>query len=211
MSPPYCLTLSRSCCSPWNHIITSWNRDCGVFYGWKCALGSVEWGFVTLSGRREAGRAHFNWPSSSFWKVRTIHGNCLAAVSLQVSCTQSQPSVLLAVLFPREMPEKDQLVGSPAVEGSFLGHLGSTGQGGWVVPSPWGYFQTASVMCLWGLRWHRWKETGFIVLVGQVQQITDLWQDCLGGFDSSVEVDALSVSVKVKQVPLASTNFLLSV
>lgn len=54
-------------------------------------------------------------------------------------------------------------------------------------------------------------EAEFIVFVGHVQQVMDLWQGCLEGFDSSVEVDALSVLVKVKQVPLASTNFLLSV
>lgn len=44
--------------------------------------------------------------------------------------TESQPSVLLAVLFPREIPKKDQLLGSVALEGPFLGHLGSTGQVG---------------------------------------------------------------------------------
>lgn len=49
------------------------------------------------------------------------------------------------------------------------------------------------------------------MLLGHVQQIKALRQVCLDGFDLSVEVDVLSVLVKIKQVPFASTSFLLTV
>lgn len=68
--------------------------------------------------------------------------------SLKASCTEGQPSVLLAVPFPGETPEKAQPVGSAAMEGPFLGQPRT----GWVrgvwpcsPQSPFGVFSSHSL------------------------------------------------------------------
>lgn len=210
----------EACCE--SHLFPSPARRGAlrVFSAWKCVLGSAE--SEVLSAHRSYWAARGWGREAAELAILKGHNNpwqlSSCFLSLKVSWTESEPSVLSAVLFPREIPKEVQLLGSDAVESPCLGHLGSTGQGGWVMPGLaasrvlLGYFlHTTSLMCLRGLRWQRWKETGFIVLVGHVAAGTGLWQSCLDGFVSSVGVDALSVFVKVKQVPLASTNFLLSV
>lgn len=208
-------------------LITCWKGGCeGVVWLEMCP--GISWVrfvwlmAVTLSGRRHEGgklvELATQWMSSWSWKVRTIHGNCPPASFLFRSLYRKSALCTFSCAFSKRNPKEGSASGQCCSGGSLSRTPWQHRTGGWGVLRVTasrillGYFlQTTSVMCLWRLRWQMWKESRFIVLVGHVQQISDLWQDCLDGFDSSVEVDALSVLVKVKQVPLATTNFLLSV
>lgn len=180
VSPPYCLTVSRSCwftvlprepCCE-SHLFSSpaGKGTVRVFFAWKCVLQSAEWGFVWLWSHtecqeawgREAGRAHFRVAKQLTLKGQNNPWQLVSCLlSLKVSCTESQSSVLLAVLFPGEIPKKDQPLGNAAVEGPFLGHLAAQDEvGEWCLglqppESFWGIFFRQLQWCVfegWGVK-----------------------------------------------------------